>query len=82
MNLNENPRLENIEISEDSNLAEFFESIVSGVFNEVDPNENKSPLPKLDGISESFPFAEIQARTIKRERLNEPRTTHTVRRSH
>jgi hypothetical protein len=78
MNLNENPRLENIEISEDTGFAEFFQTIVDDVFSEVDEKENKSPLPELENIQETFDFKEIEANVIKRENLNEPETTHTV----
>lgn len=78
MNLNENPRLENIEVSEDSNMADFFQQIVDDVFSEVDEGENKSPLPELKNIQETFQFPEIKSGVIRRENLNEPRTTHTV----
>jgi len=80
MNLNENPRLENLEVSEDLSLAEFFQGITDGVFSEVPEGENLSQLPQLDGIQESFPFKEIKADIIKREDLNEPRTSHVVSR--
>jgi hypothetical protein len=79
MNLNENPRLENIEISEDSDFADFFQKIVDDVFSEVDENENKSDLPEMENVQETFQFPEIQAGVIKREDLNEPRTTHAIK---
>lgn len=80
MNLNENPRLENIEISEDDDFARFFESIVDEVFREVPAGSNSST-PKLNGIPESFPFAEVEAKPIPRSATNEARTTHVVRRT-
>jgi len=81
MNLNENPRLENIEISEDSAFADFFQKIADDLFREVKPGENRSALPELESLQESFPFHEVEAQHIPRESLNEPVTTHTIRRS-
>lgn len=80
MNLNENPRLENIEVSEDRSLAEFFQAVTDDVFAEVGVGENRSALPALWSVEESFPFAEIEAGTIPRESLNEPETTHVTTR--
>lgn len=61
MNLNENPRLENIEISDDADLCGFLTSIVDSVYDENVPgpcNENSLPLLEAmesieanDGIS-------------------------------
>ena len=78
MNLNENPRLENIEISEDPALAEFFQAVADDVFAEVKPGENASDIPGLHGVQESFPFHPVEARTIPQESLNEVGTTHTI----
>ncbi len=80
MNLNENPRLENIEISEGAEFADFFTDIVDAIFAEVPENTNMSNLPGMSSIQESFPFQEVKANLIKRENLNEPRTTHIVSR--
>jgi len=79
MNLNENPRLENIEISEDAKFADFFERIVDEVFAEVDENQNRSAMLDLGNLPDSYPFREIQADQIPRETLNEPQTTHTIK---
>jgi hypothetical protein len=79
MNLNENPRLENIEISEDDMLADFFQTVADDVFREVKPGENRSMLPEMNSVQESFQFKEIEAKVIPRENLNECKTTHTVR---
>jgi hypothetical protein len=81
MNLNENRRMENIEISEGSDFTDFLMSIFDSIFDEVMPGENLSDLPKLDGVQESFPFQLVEARTIKREDLNEPETTHVIKRN-
>lgn len=82
MNLNENPRLENIEISEGTEFADFFTDVVDTVFREVAPGDyGAEKPPALDGVSESFPFKEIEAKQLKRNDYNEPATTHTIRRS-
>ena len=78
MNLNENPRLENIEISEDETFAEFFQEIVNDIFKEMKVGSYKQTLPELENVQETFQFPEIQSGIIKREDLNEPRTTHTT----
>lgn len=78
MNLNENPRLENIEVSEDRGLAEFFQGVVDGVWSEVAAGEVRSALPALDGMAEASMFKRVRAGTIRREALNEPETTHVV----
>ena len=81
MNLNANPRLENIEISEDPTLAEFFQAVSDEVFREVAPGENASDIPGLAGVQESFPFRPVSANHIPQESLHEVSTTHTVARS-
>ncbi len=81
MNLNENPRLENIEISEDRAFAEFFQTVADDVFREVGEGENKSDIPGLDSIQETLAFPEIKAPAIPQENIHEPQTTHTLARS-
>jgi len=78
MNLNSNPRLENIEVSENKEFAEFFESIVNDVFKEVAPDELKSDLPDLLNIKNSDSFKLVSGDHIRRETLNEPKYTHTI----
>jgi len=80
MNMNENPRLENIEVSEDAAFAAFFQRVADDIFAEVGEGENRSPLPILGSAQESFPFREVEAGLIPRESLNEPETTHVVSR--
>jgi len=77
MNLNENPRLENIEISEDPILAEFFQAVTDSVFAEVEPRES-AEIPPLAAVQESFPFQPITANPIPGGSLNEAFTTHTI----
>jgi hypothetical protein len=79
MNLNENPRLENIEISENAAFADFFEEIVNAVFEEVGKDESKSALLDLQSIKDSSPFKQIQAIPLKRSDLNEAGFTHTLK---
>lgn len=79
MNLNENPRLENLEISESRAFAEFFESLVSEIFREVEPGENRSALLDLAEIPDSYPFREVEAGHISRGSLCEVETTHTLK---
>lgn len=80
MNLNGNPRLENIEVSEDRGLVDFFDDIFDDIFVEVKPLENFG-LPELEHIEETTPFLPVQALLIPRRSLNEPETTHVIRRS-
>jgi hypothetical protein len=78
MNLNSNPRLENIEVSENAEFAEFFERIVDDVFREVSPGEQKSDIPGLESIEDSLNFKLVKADHIERRSLNEPKYTHTI----
>ena len=81
MNLNTNPRLENMEVSENKEFAEFFETIVNDVFNEVTPEETKSDLLDLKSIDETFQFCLVKGEHIKRRTLHEPGYTHTLSKS-
>ena len=78
MNLNENPRLENLEISENKDFADFFEQITNSIFLEVKPGEQKTDQPKLSGVTEREQFQLCQAEWINPSNLNEPRCTHEV----
>lgn len=80
MNLNQNSRLENLEISEDREFAEFYTRIVDEIFDEVAEGERRSRTVDLPGVPDTFPFREIEAPQIKRESLNEIEVTHTVKR--
>lgn len=65
MNLNENPRLENIEISTDDSLADFMTTIVDEIFNEVPEGQNHSPMLELLNIEQQSPYKEVKADHIK-----------------
>ena len=79
MNLNENPRLENLEISESREFAEFFEQVVDGIFAEVAAGENRSALVALRGVPDDFPFQEVQAEPIRREDVGEASAEYTLK---
>ncbi len=79
MNLNGNPRLENIEISESEHFTEFFEQVADDVFNEVAVGNSGEAVPDLLSIKDSNKFKLIESSTIKSNTLNEPRFSHEIR---
>ena len=79
MNLNGNPRLENVEISEDCAFADWFTGIVDNIFEELRPNSNNSSPPIFAGMPDNSPYAEITADPIRRSSLNEAQVTHTLK---
>lgn len=79
MNLNENPRLENIEISADRGFAAWMTAIVDEIFAEVPEGENRSAMLDLGDHPDDYPFREIAADQIPRENLHEPTYTHTLK---
>lgn len=80
MNLNENPRLENIEISENKSFYYFFEKIVKDIFEEVKPNQQKNKPPDLNSIEQCELFKLVDGKYIQRNTTNEPRYSHTLNR--
>jgi len=52
MNLNENPRLETLEISDDAGLCGFLVSVVDAVFEEVAPGDLGATLTALAAVKE------------------------------
>lgn len=79
MNLNNNPRLENIEISESKGFADFFGSVVDSIFEEIAPGEFKETRPDLMAIPDDFPFRPIEAKQIPLEFTREVTYTHVLR---
>lgn len=77
MNLNENPRLENIEISTDPALALFLTDVVDEIFSEVGEGKNFSPMLELAAIEQASPFKPIKAEFIKN--TNIPLATHELK---
>lgn len=78
MNLNENPRLENIEISDNKDFACFFKNIVDEIFNEFEPGESSCSTPELAGIKETNNFKLVKGDYININNLNEPEFTHEI----
>lgn len=78
MNLNENPRLENLEISESKKFVDFFRGVCDNIFNEVAVGENKEGSPELVDIEDFIPFNIVSSVKIKRKNLMIPRTSHEV----
>jgi hypothetical protein len=78
MNLNGNPRLENIEVSENSEFADFFEEIVTGIFEEVEPGEQISNPPELNQIEESPLFKLVSGKHIDSSNLKEASYSHEL----
>lgn len=66
MNLNANPRLESIEVSEDSNLAGFFRSIVDGIWAETPIGATVSmEMPVLPGIRVGDPTRPLEMGKVR-----------------
>ncbi|MCA9579679.1 MAG: hypothetical protein KC668_29835 [Myxococcales bacterium] len=80
MNLNENPRLENVEVSESREFAEWFTGVVDAIFADLEPRHNESAL-NLPSLQESFDFRECEAQAIPLSTLTVPETTHVLTRS-
>jgi len=76
MNLNENPRFENIEISTDSAFAEFMLGIVDDVFRTVPPDSPFSDMPEF--ADTPLPFNLLDAPTLQFETLAIPETSHVA----
>ncbi|ADV47065.1 hypothetical protein Nitsa_1820 [Nitratifractor salsuginis DSM 16511] len=71
MNLNENPRLENLEISDDKNFADFFIKIADSIFKEVPAGKGRGEIPELRGLSNTTRFKKIEAGVISPTSLKE-----------
>lgn len=78
MNLNENPRLENIEISENKEFADFFIELTDELFNEYSPGVSSCSVPKLDGIENTNKYKLVESGFIRQYELNEPKYTHEI----
>ena len=79
MNLNENPRLENIEISENKEFADFFQLIVDDVFTEIGEGVMQSDRPSLNSIEETVKFKLVKADHISINQLNEAKYTYEIK---
>jgi hypothetical protein len=76
MNLNNNPRLENIEISESSQFADFMLRITEEIFNSVDEGEFTNQCP--DVTNSDYPYRLVCAPVLEMEQLILPVTTHAA----
>lgn len=74
MNMNENPRLESLEISDDVDLAEFLLSVVDDIFDSQDDGTFNGDLPTLDSIQNVSRPGIVAAGKINPQRLKRPRT--------
>lgn len=79
MNMNRNPRLENLELCEDEAFAAFFTSIVDDIFSEAAPEQRRTGKFAFDSVAQTQMFQEVAANRIPRSALNEPQATHTLR---
>jgi len=79
MNLNQNPRLENIEVSENKEFADFFETLVDDIFTEVEIGKNECAMPGLGSVQEHPHFQLVMGEHIKMENLKEARYTHEIK---
>ena len=50
MNLNENPRLENIEVSDDKALCGFLTGVVDSIFVEAAEGDFRAPMTSLESV--------------------------------
>lgn len=55
MNLNHNPRLENIEISDDPELHDFLKTAADDLFTEQQPGSFNAELPKMESLEDTRP---------------------------
>jgi hypothetical protein len=76
MNLNENPRFENIEISEDPAFAAFMTAIADEIFATIAPGDAHSEMPEL--AEAPPPYRLVRAPVLELEQLTIPRTTHAA----
>ena len=79
MNLNGNPRMENLEITEDTEFADFFQQITDDIFNETTLNDGlqRELFPELQSVPESV-FPLLKAGIISRNDINQVHTTHAI----
>lgn len=73
MNLNHNPRLENLEISEGPEFFDFMQQVTEDLFNEIDEGDlTHSPMPLLDNIDNVPLPGRIAAKPIPADDLRSP----------
>jgi len=77
MNLNENPRLENLEVSDDSGLCGFLTGVVDAIFDEAAEGDFRAQLTALEAVAGVPVRGQISAGEIGR-RLSYP-SAKTIR---
>lgn len=77
MNLNGNPRIENIEVSENAEFYAFFQTIVSDIFSEIPPAGMKEELA-LSSLSEYPPYQLLVGDKMNVNALKEASYSHAV----
>lgn len=82
-NLNENPRLENLEICNNKEFADFFSTVAADIFKEVAPGEiNFDSIDKqisLNSVEENNIFKLVKADPIRTTTLKEVSYTHEIK---
>jgi len=81
MNLNTNPNIENLDISEDGELAQFLQDIFDSIWEEVGAEERPTVIPPMGRLPDQIEVKEVRSDVIRRERVGECRSTHVVRRA-
>jgi hypothetical protein len=65
MNLNTNPRLENIEISDDPALCGFLEGVVAEIFDEREEGDLRGAIPSLPGFEPVQPAGKVRMGSVE-----------------
>lgn len=77
MNLNENPRMENVEISENKEFANFFVNFTDEIFKEVKELDN-ADLPVLLEMEDTHQFPLLEADLLPQKDLKGASFTHEM----
>jgi len=72
MNMNHNPRLENIEISDDPSLCDFLQAVADDLFAEQSPGKFNGELPGLDSVESVAPHGRPSMGEIPLKALKHP----------
>lgn len=82
MNLNQNRRLENIEVTDNKEFCDFFKKIVKSTFDEMEEGEENwfgfDKNPQLSLLPENTNFSSIQCNHIPINKLKEVSYTHQI----
>ena len=66
MNLNENPRLENLEVSDDPALCGFLTGVVDSIFEEAPEGDFRAQMTALEGVAAVKPVGGISCGDVQR----------------